>query len=93
MKLCEIFNKGEWLVDSINSMLGINAVLGIISHIFFIAVTFYALQGLMYEKIFKKGKVFQIQILLIFISIALGTTVSRFFLEFTKWSQQLQYLF
>ncbi|MBQ0138271.1 MAG: DUF1146 family protein [Kurthia sp.] len=74
-------------------MLGTNAMLSIVSHIFFIAIAFYALQSLMYEKIFKKGKVFQIQLLLILLSIALGAAVSNFFLQFVNWSQQLQYLF
>lgn len=74
-------------------MLGTNALLSLCSHIFFVAITFYALQSLMYEKIFKKGKVFQIQLLLILLSIAIGAGASNFFLQFVNWSQQLQYLF
>ncbi|GEK33276.1 DUF1146 family protein [Kurthia sibirica] len=80
-------------MDSISTMVGTNAVLSLVSHIFFVGVSFYALQSLRYEQIFKKGKTFHIQIILIFVSIALGTAVSNFFLQFINWSQQLQYLF
>ncbi len=59
--------------------IGQEALLGILSHIFFIAITFYALQAFMLEKIFKKNKVFQIQLIYILLSIAIGTTVSNFF--------------
>ncbi|AMA62648.1 MAG: DUF1146 family protein [Kurthia gibsonii] len=80
-------------MDSINATIGTSALLGLISHIFFIGIAFYSLQSLMYEQIFKKGRVFQIQLLLILVSIALGTAVSNFFLQFLNWSRQLQYLF
>lgn len=73
--------------------LGQEALIGILSHLFFIAITFYALQAFMVEKLFKKNKVFQIQLIYILLSIAIGTTVSNFFLQFSNWSGQLQYLF
>lgn len=79
-------------MDTVSTMIGTNAVLSLVSHIFFVGVAFFALQSLMYEKIFKKGKTFQIQLLLILVSVALGTAVSNFFLQFVNWSQQLQYL-
>ncbi len=77
----------------IYAQLGQQAIIGIISHLFFIAVTFYALQALRLEQVFKKGKTFQIQILYILLSIAIGSTVSNFFIAFSTWSQQLPYLF
>jgi len=73
--------------------IGQEALLGILSHIFFIAITFYALQAFMLEKIFKKNKVFQIQLIYILLSIAIGTTVSNFFLQVSNWSGKLPYLF
>ncbi|GLC87917.1 DUF1146 family protein [Lysinibacillus piscis] len=73
--------------------LGQGAVLGIVSHIFFIGVTFYALQALMVDKLFKKNKVFQIQLMYILLSIAIGSAVSNFFLQISKWSGKLPYLF
>jgi len=73
--------------------LGQDALIGILSHIFFIAITFYALQAFMLEKLFKKNKVFQIQLIYILVSIAIGSAVSNFFLQISKWSGQLPYLF
>lgn len=75
------------------SQLGQQAIIGIVSHIFFIGVTFYALQSLRLEQVFKKGRTFQIQVLYILLSIAIGSTVSNFFIAFSTWSQQLPYLF
>ena len=75
------------------SQMGQQAIIGIASHIFFIGVSFYALQALRLEQIFKKGRTFQIQVLYILLSIAIGSTVSDFFISFSNWSQQLPYLF
>ena len=80
-------------MDSVSSLIGHNALIGIMSHIFFIGITFYALQALMYEKVFKKNHVVQIQLLFILLSIAIGSTVSNFFITFTTWSRQLPFLF
>lgn len=68
-------------------------LLAIISHVFFIGVSFYALQALMLDKIIKKNRVFQAQILYIFLSIIIGATVSNFFLELSYWSGRLPFLF
>ncbi|MFT9817466.1 DUF1146 family protein [Lysinibacillus sp. NPDC056185] len=73
--------------------IGQEALIGILSHIFFIAITFYALQAFILEKIFKKNKVFQIQLIYILISIAIGSAVSNFFLQISNWSGKLPYLF
>ncbi|HWI48712.1 MAG TPA: DUF1146 family protein [Rummeliibacillus sp.] len=80
-------------MDSVSSLIGQNALIGIISHIFFIGITFYALQSLMYEKVVKKNHVFQIQLLFILLSIAIGSTVSNFFITISTWSRQLPFLF
>ncbi|TQE90949.1 DUF1146 domain-containing protein [Ureibacillus terrenus] len=73
--------------------MGIQAAIGIISHLIFIVIAWYALQSLRLDVVFKKGKTFQIQLMYILLSIALGYTVSKFFLDFTGLSQQLPYIF
>jgi len=73
--------------------IGQEALLGILSHIFFIAITFYALQAVMIDKLFKKNRVFQVQLIYILLSIAIGTGVSNFFLQISNWSGKLPYLF
>lgn len=69
------------------------AVIAILANIFFIGISFYALQALMVDKFIKKNHVFQAQLFFILASIMLGSTVANFFLNLTSWSNQLQYLF
>ncbi|MFC5557563.1 DUF1146 family protein [Ureibacillus thermophilus] len=73
--------------------MGVQAAIGIFSHILFIVIAFYALQAVRIEVVFKKGKTFQIQLMYILLSIVLGYTVSNFFLDFTGLSQRLPYIF
>ena len=49
-----------------DDMFGFQPLLAIVSHIFFIGVSFYALQAIMPEKIIKKNRVFQAQIIIYF---------------------------
>lgn len=73
--------------------LGQEALISLIAHVFFIAVAFFALQALRLDQIVKQNRVFQLQLLYIFMSIALGSLVAQFFLLVSRWSQQLPYLF
>ncbi|GEN81744.1 membrane protein [Sporosarcina luteola] len=70
-----------------------NPMLAIVSHIFFIGLSFYALQAIMPEKIIKKNHVIQAQILFILLSFAIGSTVSNFFLDISYWSGRIPSLF
>lgn len=76
-----------------DSMFGFQPLLAIVSHIFFTAVAFYALQALMIEKIIKKNRVFQAQLLFILLSIIIGMAVSNFFLEISYWSGRISHMF
>ena len=76
-----------------DGMFGFQPLLAIISHIFFIGVSFYALQSIMPEKVIRKNKVFQAQILFIFLSILIGSSVSNFFLEISYWSGRIPVIF
>ncbi|WP_153730373.1 DUF1146 family protein [Sporosarcina obsidiansis] len=68
------------------SMLGSNPLLAIVSHIIFIGISFYALQAILPEAIIRKNRVMQAQLLFILLSIAIGSTVSNFFLDISYWS-------
>jgi len=72
---------------------GIQSLLTIISHVFFISMTFWAMQSLRTDSWIKKNHIPQARLLYIFISIAIGYTVSSFFLEFINSSQNLLLLF
>ncbi|WP_188207598.1 DUF1146 family protein [Alkalibacillus aidingensis] len=70
----------------------VDAMVGIASHIIFIILAWKALDSLNIQALFKKQRETESKILFILLSIALGTTVSNFFLDFINWSQQLTYL-
>lgn len=72
-----------------NHLYGIHPMLAIVSHIFFIGVSFYALQAILPSHIIKKNHVFQAQVLFILVSIAIGWAVSNFFLEISYWSGRI----
>lgn len=76
-----------------DGMFGFQPLLAIISHMFFIGVSFYAMRAFMLEKFIKSNHVFQAQILYIFLSIVIGTAVSNFFLEISYWSGRLPFMF
>lgn len=72
--------------------IGQQSILGILAYIFFIGISFYALQSLRIDMIFKKGMTFQIQLTYILLSIVIGSSVARFFIEFNTYAQNLKYL-
>ncbi|MFF2753427.1 DUF1146 family protein [Psychrobacillus sp. NPDC058041] len=72
---------------------GEQAIIAILANVFFIGISFYALQAIMIEKIIKKNHVFQAQLFYILASIVIGSTVASFFLNLTAWSNQFQFLF
>ena len=69
------------------------ALIAILANIFFIGISFYALQALMLDKIIKRNHVFQAQLFYILTSIMIGSIVANFFLNLTSWSNQLPFLF
>ncbi|KRN57338.1 hypothetical protein IV74_GL000320 [Carnobacterium divergens DSM 20623] len=74
------------------NLLGVQAIIGIATNIFFIMVSFWALKGLRIESWIKKNHVAQARILYVFFSITIGYTVSNFVLEFLNLSKNLIFL-
>lgn len=72
---------------------GSQALISIISHLVFIALAWWALQSLNFEKWIRGNHVFQARVLFILLSIVIGSTVSNFFLDYLLWSQQLPMIF
>ncbi|MBA2175282.1 DUF1146 domain-containing protein [Halobacillus locisalis] len=69
------------------------ALLSMTSHLIFIVITWRVVQSINFDAFFRKHRVFEARVFIIFVTIALGTTVSRFFLDFISWSNNLIYLF
>ncbi|MBJ3821901.1 DUF1146 domain-containing protein, partial [Salmonella enterica subsp. enterica serovar Typhimurium] len=53
----------------------------------------WALLAVNIDPLIRKGKVIQARVLMIIITIAVGSTVSNFFLDYLYYSRQLQNLF
>lgn len=64
-------------------------LLTIISHMFFIFTSFWAMKAMRIEKWIRKNHESEARILYFFLSIALGYTVSSFFLDFISMSRNL----
>ncbi|MTH53996.1 DUF1146 domain-containing protein [Bacillus mangrovi] len=69
------------------------ALIGLMSHLFFIAVTWWALQALNFDKFIRSGRVVQARVLYILLTIAIAHLASSFFLEYFFWSKELPSLF
>lgn len=75
------------------TVLGQQALLSMIVHLCFIAVTWWALQALNFDKLLRSNKVLQARILFILLTIAIGSAVSNFFLDYLGFANQLPYMF
>ncbi|MDF2556857.1 MAG: hypothetical protein K0R71_685 [Bacillales bacterium] len=71
----------------------INAVVQIFIHLSFIAISWWAIQAIHFEKILRKNKIVQVKALYILLSIALGSLVSNFFLNYLQMGINLSSLF
>jgi len=69
------------------------SLITLISHVFFIGVSFWGLQSLRIEHLFKKYRIQQVRAFYIMLSVALGYILSTFFLDFLTHSQNLIYFF
>ncbi|UII55725.1 DUF1146 family protein [Cytobacillus spongiae] len=72
---------------------GQQALVSIFSHLVFIALAWWALQALNYERFLRANHVIQARVLFILLSIVIGSSVSNFFLDYLLWSQQLPLIF
>jgi uncharacterized integral membrane protein (TIGR02327 family) len=68
---------------------GQQALVSIVIHLMFIALAWWGLHALNFEKLLRKNHVVQARVLYILLAIVLGSTVSNFFLDYLLWSQQL----
>ncbi|TMN21990.1 DUF1146 family protein [Lentibacillus cibarius] len=75
------------------SSIGMTALIGMISHLFFIYVTWRVITTINIDPLIRKGRETEARVLIILVAIFIGTGVSRFFLDFIQWSQDLLYLF
>lgn len=73
--------------------LGVHAIISIVIYLISIGLSFQAIKNLKIEKFVRKGRIFETQILFIFIAIALGYLVASFVISFIDTSMQLSNFF
>lgn len=69
------------------------ALISMVSHLIFIYITWRVMNKMNFDPIVRKGHPTEGKIFLLFLSIVIGTGVSRFFLDILQWSRDLVYLF
>ncbi|HLR66929.1 MAG TPA: DUF1146 family protein [Virgibacillus sp.] len=73
--------------------IGYMSIISMLSHVFFIYLTWQAVQSINIDYFIREGKVKEARVLMILVTIAVGTLVSNFILDIIQWSQDLIYLF
>lgn len=72
---------------------GQQSAVSIVVHLLFFAITWWTLMGLRIDLLIKPGKTGHAKVLMILLTIAIGSAVSNFFLNYLIWAQQLQFMF
>ena len=75
------------------TVFGQQALLSMIVHLSFIAITWWALQALNFDKLLRSNKILQARILYVLLTIAIGSAVSNFFLDYIGFANKLPYMF
>lgn len=73
--------------------IGFFSIISMLSHVLFIYITWIAMQSINFDYIVRKNKEKEARVLIIFLTIVIGTGVSNFVLNILQWSQDLIYLF
>ncbi|MCO6532846.1 DUF1146 family protein [Lactobacillus sp.] len=73
--------------------LGVHALISIVIYLITIGLSFQIMKSVRVEKIIRKNKIFEAQLLLIFAAIALGFLVGNFFITLIDTSLQLSNFF
>ncbi|MCX8725301.1 DUF1146 domain-containing protein [Lactobacillus panisapium] len=73
--------------------LGVHALISIVIYLITIGLSFQIMKSVQVEKIIRKSKIFEAQLLLIFAAIALGFLVGNFFITLIDTSLQLSNFF
>lgn len=69
------------------------SAVSIVVHLLFFAITWWTLMGVRIDLLIKSGKTGHAKVLMILLTIAIGSIVSNFFLNYLLWSQQIRFLF
>ncbi|MHC9532925.1 DUF1146 family protein [Dellaglioa sp. BT-FLS60] len=71
---------------------GIQSLVTLMSHLMFIVIAFWAIQGLRIDRFFPQSNQQRIRVLIVLLAILLGYTSSTFFLNFIDNVRNLVFL-
>ncbi|WP_025025738.1 DUF1146 family protein [Caldalkalibacillus mannanilyticus] len=77
----------------LEATLGVNAIISMLLSIFFIGVSWWALQAFKFDLFIRNKNGTQAKLLQLIIAIVLGYGVTSFFMDYLKWSALLKYIF
>ncbi|WP_100489518.1 DUF1146 family protein [Sporolactobacillus pectinivorans] len=72
---------------------GIQALISIFVHLLAFVLTWWALQSLKFDLLFRHPKNLQARILYILLSVAISYPVAQFFLDYVNWSLLLPQIY
>jgi uncharacterized integral membrane protein (TIGR02327 family) len=72
---------------------GLQAMISILIHLSFLALTWWALQSLKFEAAFRHPKSLQARIFYVLLAIAISYPVAKFFLDYVVWSLMLPQIY
>ncbi|MET1248670.1 MULTISPECIES: DUF1146 family protein [Sporolactobacillus] len=72
---------------------GLQAMISILIHLSFLALTWWALQSLKFEAVFRYPKSLQARIFYVLLAIAISYPVAKFFLDYVVWSLMLPQIY
>lgn len=81
------------MVEEMGILAGQQALISIFVTLVVFVFTWWALQAVALEKLMKKGRTAQIRMLYILLTIAIGSLVSNFLLDYMNYAKSLGYLF
>ncbi|WP_281883116.1 DUF1146 family protein [Paenibacillus sp. YYML68] len=80
-------------VDQLNASLGLKGILNILLVLMFIGLSWWVLQELKLEQLFKRPRGMRAKLLHIMLSVVLGYEITRFVIDYLAWSQWLSGMF
>lgn len=69
------------------------ALMHILLHLLCISLAFWVLKGVRIESLFNKGETGRIRLVIILLSILLGTALSNFIMDIFRYTQEASFLF
>lgn len=77
---------------NIGTGFGVQALMYVITNLFFIVLTWWALQSFRFDVFLKDPGGARAKILMLLVTIAIGSVVGTFFFQYVIWSLRLRYL-